>query len=411
MQKAVENLIKELNAESLRRRGKERDKKMEKIEGGLARARALIREAVSNGSQQLAVNDADFIPQGEIYRNPYVFHRSYLLMERLFKMFIYEEGEPPLFHYGPCRDIYSLEGILLGLMEKNVRFRTYNPDEAHVYFLPFSVVKILEHLLHPIIRDKAVLERVIGDYVHVISTKYPYWNRSLGADHLMLSCHDWGPRATWYVHQLYFTSIRALCNANTSEFFNPRKDVSFPEINLQTGEIAGVTGGLPPSNRTVLAFFAGGYHGRIRPALFQHWKDKDDDIKVYEKLPDNISYHEMMKKSKYCLCPSGHEVASPRIVEAIYAECVPVLISQDYILPFSDVLDWNSFSVQVSVNELPNLKNILSGISEDRYRGLHNRVKQVQRHFLINDPPKRYDVFHMVVHSIWLRRLNVRIYG
>ncbi|XP_027062470.2 probable glycosyltransferase At3g07620 [Coffea arabica] len=411
MQKVVDGLIKDLDAESLKRRGKPRDEKMEKIEASLARARALIREAIVNGSQQLPLHDADYIPQGEIYRSPSVFHRSYQLMESLFRIFVYEDGEPPLFHYGPCRDIYSLEGIFLGLIEKNTRFRTYNPDEAHVYFLPFSVVKILEHLFDPISRDKAVLERVIGDYVRIVSTKYPYWNRSLGADHLMLSCHDWGPRATWYVHQLYFTSIRALCNANTSEFFNPRKDVSFPEINLQTGDIAIVTGGLSPSNRTILAFFAGGYHGRIRPALFQHWKNKDSDIQVYEKLPGNLSYHEMMKKSKYCLCPSGHEVASPRIVEAIYAECVPVLISQDYILPFSDVLDWNSFSIQVSVSELPNLKKILMGISEGKHRKLHEAVKQVQRHFMINDPPKKYDVFHMIIHSIWLRRLNVKIYG
>lgn len=180
MQKVVDKLIKDLDAESLRRRGKPRDGKMEKIEASLARARALIRQAIVNGSQQLPLHDADYIPQGEIYRNPLVFHRSYKLMESLFKIFVYEEGEPPLFHYGPCRDIYSLEGILLGLIEKNTRFRTYNPDEAHVYFLPFSVVKILEHLFHPIRRDKAVLERVIGDYVRIISTKYPYWNRSLG---------------------------------------------------------------------------------------------------------------------------------------------------------------------------------------------------------------------------------------
>lgn len=117
--------------------------------------------------------------------------RSYLLMEKKFKIFVYEEGEIPLFHYGPSKDIYSLEGIFLGLMEKNTKFRTQNPDLAQVYFLPFSVVKILEHLFHPIIRDKAVLGRVIGDYVHIISTKYPFWNRSLGADHFMLSCHDW----------------------------------------------------------------------------------------------------------------------------------------------------------------------------------------------------------------------------
>ena len=150
-------------------------------------------------------------------------------------------------------------------------------------------------------------------------------------------------------------------------------------------------------------------HGRIRPVLFQHWKEKDKDVLVYERLPEGLSYDEMLKKSKYCICPSGHEVASPRIAEAIYSECVPVLISQHYVLPFSDVLNWDSFTIQVSVSEIPNLKKILLGISDDQYVRMQERVKQVQRHFVVNDPPKRYDVFHMIIHSIWLRRLNFNI--
>ncbi|KAH0983902.1 hypothetical protein GBA52_011079 [Prunus armeniaca] len=259
---------------------------LEKLEAGLATARALIREATSKFNHT-ALEDADYVPQGDIYRNAYAFHH---------------------------------------------------------------VVMIIEYLFHPIIRDKAVLERTVVDYVRVVSNKYPFWNRSLGADHVMLSCHDWGPRATWYVKQLYFVAIRVLCNANTSEHFNPKKDASFPEINLETGDITGLVGGLPPSERTTLAFFAGRMHGRIRPLLFQHWKEKDKDLLVYETLPEGVSYHDMLKKSKYCICPSGHEVASPRIAEAIYAECVPVLISQHYVLPFSDVLNWESFSVQVSGN-------------------------------------------------------------
>lgn len=221
-----------------------------------------------------------------------------------------------------------------------------------------------------------------------------------------------GPRASWSVHSLYFTSIRLLCNANTSEFFNPRKDASIPEINIHRGETTKLTGGLPASKRTPLAFFAGGkFHGKIRPLLFQHWKEKDEEIQVYEKVPDNVSYHEMMKSSRFCICPSGYEVASPRIVEAIYAECVPVLISQHYVLPFSDVLNWDAFSVQVSVSEIPNLKKILLGISDDKYRRLQENVKRVQQHFLVNHPAKRYDVYHMILHSLWLRRLNLQIYG
>lgn len=112
-------------------------------------------------------------------------------MESQFKIYVYEEGEPPLFHYGPCTNIYAMEGLFLNFMEVDTRFRTYDPDQAHVFFLPFSVVMILKHLFHPVIRDKAVLGRTIGDYVQTISSKYPYWNRSLGADHFMLSCHDW----------------------------------------------------------------------------------------------------------------------------------------------------------------------------------------------------------------------------
>ncbi|KAK6142366.1 hypothetical protein DH2020_022714 [Rehmannia glutinosa] len=411
MQKAVENLVKELNQETMSRIGKEKDKKMVRIEAGLARARAFIKDAINKSRHSPPLNEnLDYVPQGEIYRNAYVFQRSYMLMENMFKIYVYEEGDPPLFHYGPSKDIYSTEGIFLGLIESSTHFRTYDPDEAHLYFLPFSVVMILQNLFDPVIRDKAVLERVVQDYVRIVSTKYSYWNRSLGADHFMLSCHDWGPRATWYVHHLYFTSMRVLCNANTSEYFNPRKDISFPEINLRIGDISGLTTS-GSSNRTILAFFAGRLHGRIRPLLFQHWKDKDNDVKVFDKMPErsSLSYKEMMEQSKYCLCPSGYEVASPRIVEAIYAECVPVLISEDYVLPFSDVLDWDKFSVRVSVRELPELKRILLRIGDDGYKLLHERVKQVQRHFVVNDPPKRYDVFHMMIHSLWLRRLNLRI--
>ncbi|KAI3804884.1 hypothetical protein L1987_26750 [Smallanthus sonchifolius] len=346
MNNEVSKLIKELKDETLLRRNKKRDKKLEQVEFELAGARVSIRDAgrTRNSSSSPGLYDPDYVPNGNIYRNPYLFHRSYLLMDKLFKVYIYEEGEPPLFHRGPTFDIYSMEGVFLNLIEKDTNFRISDPDRAHAYFLPFSVTMIINYLFDPIIRDKAVLERVIGDYVHIVSSRYPYWNQSLGSNHFMLACHDWGPRATWSVHSLYFASIRLLCNANASEFFNPRKDVSIPQINLHRDETTKITGGLPASNRTTLAFFAGSqFHGKIRPLLFQYWKDKDEDIRVYDRVPNNVSYHEMMKTSRFCICPSGYEVASPRIVEAIYAECVPVLISQYHVLPFSDVLNWDAF--------------------------------------------------------------------
>lgn len=76
MQKAVANLVKELNEESVLRGGKERDKKMERIEAGLDRARASIKDAIIKSRQSPPLTqDPDYVPQGQIYVNGYVFQR------------------------------------------------------------------------------------------------------------------------------------------------------------------------------------------------------------------------------------------------------------------------------------------------------------------------------------------------
>ncbi|KAL5716800.1 hypothetical protein ACHQM5_009920 [Ranunculus cassubicifolius] len=390
----------------IRRRVNNRFTKLNKLESGLARARAAIREATQNENQ---TKDDYYIPQGPIYANAYAFQRSYLEMEKQFKVFIYEEGEPPLFHNGPCKSLYSMEGNFIHELEIHPRFRTRDPDKAHVFFLPFSVTMMVKFIYESGSHNTDPMRATVTDYVNIISTKYPYWNRSLGADHFMLSCHDWGPLVSTYVPLLYSNSIRVLCNANTSEGFNPVKDASFPEINLQTGKTKGWIGGPSPSHRPILGFFAGGLHGPVRPILFDHWKNVDEDMQIHQSLPKGMVYQDMMKKSRYCFCPSGYEVASPRIVEAIYTGCIPVLISDHYIPPFSDVLKWKSFAVVVSPKDIPNLKRILNGISQRQYIRMQRRGVQVRRHFEVNKPSRRYDVFHMILHSIWLRRLNVRV--
>ncbi|OMO84008.1 Exostosin-like protein [Corchorus olitorius] len=319
---------------------------LDRLEDGLRGARAAIKEA-ANGSQ---LEDPDYIPDGPIYRNAKVFHRSYLEMEKQFKIYVYKEGDLPLFHDGPCTLLYSMEGHFINKMEINKKFRTQNPEKAH------------------------------------------------------------GPATSFYVPDLAKNSIRALCNANTSERFNPMKDVSIPEISLKTFNLeVGLIGGLSPSQRRILAFFAGGNHGPVRPILFQHWEKKDHDIRVHSYLRKGVSYYDLMRQSKYCLCPSGYEVASPRVVESLYNGCVPVLISKSYVPPFSDVLNWKMFSVMVSLEDIPNLKKILMSIPDRQYIRMQKRGVQVRRHFELHATPKRFDVFHMILHSIWLRRLNVRI--
>ncbi|KAF9613834.1 hypothetical protein IFM89_012366 [Coptis chinensis] len=383
---------------------------LERIEEGLARARTAIREAVRTRNYTSPKHE-DFIPRGSVYRNPYAFHQSHIEMEKRFRVWAYKEGEPPLVHDGPLNNIYSTEGQFIDEMDSGKNpMMAKNADEAHVYFLPFSVANVIRYVLKPertFKRDR--LQLFVEDYIGVIANKYPYWNRSNGADHFMVSCHDWAPDIIDAHPEMFQHFIRVLCNANVSEGFQAQRDVSLPEIYLPFGLLGAPKLGLSTSKRSIFAFFAGGNHGYIRKILLKQWKDKDNEVQVHEYLPKGQNYHQLMGQSKYCLCPSGWEVASPRVVEAIQSGCVPVLISEDYVPPFSDVLDWSQFSVQIPVKRIPDIKTILQEIPVDTFLKMQKRLRRVQIHFEVNRPAKRFDVMHMLLHSIWLRRLNLRL--
>uniref|UniRef100_A0A0E0DA03 Exostosin GT47 domain-containing protein n=1 Tax=Oryza meridionalis TaxID=40149 RepID=A0A0E0DA03_9ORYZ len=178
--------------------------------------------------------EADYDLLSRVYRNPAAFYRSYVEMERRFKVYVYEEGEPPILHEGPCKNIYTIEGRFIEQLElmsppdDGGGVRTWDPTRAHAFFLLLSVSQMVKFVYRPPSQDRAPLRAIVADYVRVVAARHPFWNRSAGADHFMLSCHDWGPYASRGQPELYTNAIRALCNANTSEGFRPGKDVRRP---------------------------------------------------------------------------------------------------------------------------------------------------------------------------------------
>lgn len=201
-----------------------------------------------------------------------------------------------------------------------------------------------------------------------------------------------------------------LCNSNIAGGFRIGKDVSLPVTYIRSSENPSRDiGGNPPSNRSILAFFAGGMHGYVRPILLQYWHNKESDMKILGPMPRDIEgkakYREFMKSSKYCICAKGYEVHTPRVMESIYYECVPVIISDNYVPPFFQVFNWESFTLFILENDIPKLRDILLSISEHRYNMMQSRIKMVRRYFLWHKTPERYDLFHMILHSVWYNRV------
>lgn len=118
---------------------------------------------------------------------------SYELMEKTLKVYIYKEGEKPIFHQPEpvLRGIYASEGWFMRNMQESKHFVTKNSKKAHLFYIPFSS-RILElNLYVPGPHSKRKLVQYLKNYIDMIAGRYNFWNRTGGSDHFVVACHDW----------------------------------------------------------------------------------------------------------------------------------------------------------------------------------------------------------------------------
>ncbi|EYU18173.1 hypothetical protein MIMGU_mgv1a009927mg [Erythranthe guttata] len=278
-------------------------------------------------------------------------------------------------------------------------FVTADPSAADLFFLSFSIAR-LRH-------DPRVgidgIQDFVRDYIFNVSRKYPYWNRSGGADHFYVACHSIGRSAMEKVARVKLNAIQIVCSSSYYiSSYVAHKDASLPQIWPREGD--------PPNlarERSKLAFFAGSINSPVREKLLQVWKN-DSEISVHFGHL-STSYSEELLTSKFCLHVKGFEVNTARIGDALYNGCVPVIIANHYDLPFQDIINWNSFSIVIATLDIPLLKKILQGTSFDEFSILRDNVLKARVHFQWHLSPVDYDAFYMVMYELWLRRSSTRV--
>uniref|UniRef100_A0ACD5YI93 Uncharacterized protein n=1 Tax=Avena sativa TaxID=4498 RepID=A0ACD5YI93_AVESA len=307
-----------------------------------------------------------------VYHSPEVFAAGYAEMERSFKVYIYPDGDPKTFYQTPRKltGKYASEGYFFQNIRES-RFRTHDPDRADLFFVPISPHKM---------RGKGTsyenMTMIVKDYVEGLMNKYPYWNRTLGADHFFVTCHDVGVRAFEGLPFMVKNSIRAVCSPSYNVDFIPHKDVALPQV-LQPFALP--EGGNDIENRTNLGFWAGHRNSKIRVILARVWEN-DTELAIsnnrINRAIGELVYQKQFYRTKFCICPGGSQVNSARISDSIHYGCVPVILSNYYDLPFNDVLDWRKFAVVLKERDVYELKSILKSKLQEEFVALHKSLVQ-----------------------------------
>jgi len=59
-------------------------------------------------------------------------------MERILKVYIYQDGRRPIFHTPPLSGIYASEGWFMKLLKESRRHVVADATKAHLFYLPYS---------------------------------------------------------------------------------------------------------------------------------------------------------------------------------------------------------------------------------------------------------------------------------
>lgn len=174
------------------------------------------------------------------YHNWELFDADYHEMLNKFKIFVYpdvwmnNESSPFARIFRPHPDpldpkignYYSEHAFKLALLQSS--FVTKRPEEAQFLFMPFSINAMRNH---PLLRSESSISDFVANYVSRISTDFPFWNASGGADHFFVCCHSVGREAASKHFDVRNNAIQITCSSSYFQrLYTAHKDIALPQI-------------------------------------------------------------------------------------------------------------------------------------------------------------------------------------
>ncbi|XP_049285330.1 exostosin-2 [Anopheles funestus] len=110
------------------------------------------------------------------------------------------------------------------------------------------------------------------------------------------------------------------------------------------------------------------------------------DIRCNFPHGNEHDYPAVLATGTFCLVARGVRLGQPILLEAMAAGCIPVVMADNYVLPFADLLDWELLAVRLHETNLHTIVPVLRAISAERIAEMQSQIRAVyQRYFATLD--------------------------
>lgn len=115
----------------------------------------------------------------------------------------------------------------------------------------------------------------------------------------------------------------------------------------------------------------------------KRWRQSSDPKCLEEEFNyDKHDFVDLMKESTFCLVPRGRRLGSFRFLEALSYGCIPVILSDGWVKPFDEIIDWSCAAVQFAESLLSQVPDMLRDIPNQAIVSMRqNCLNLYERHF------------------------------
>eukprot|EP00746_Dinoflagellata_sp_MGD_P132159 gnl/MRDRNA2_/MRDRNA2_65885_c0_seq1.p1 gnl/MRDRNA2_/MRDRNA2_65885_c0~~gnl/MRDRNA2_/MRDRNA2_65885_c0_seq1.p1 ORF type:complete len:407 (-),score=47.72 gnl/MRDRNA2_/MRDRNA2_65885_c0_seq1:71-1255(-) len=307
------------------------------------------------------------------------------------------DSNPGSFNFYLYPPRFKEEGILsiwydrfYKLLEQHP-WRTTDPEEASVFFLGIDVAC---GFLWPVyaggennyvVGDRSICWKSRDERLqeYVSSGLATHWNAT-GKRHIVFDLLGWQlPKPI--THSSNMVSLAAPSLPYT--IYRKGVDLSWPtlpvtiedQVNMQSEQCT-------PRKR--LAVFKGTKTHPLRTSL-EELHNGDDIVVELQNFkretaaaspssdPTKAHFAQLMRESDFALIPRGDNLFSVRLTESLSFGAIPVILANNWVLPFESLIDWSEMSVVVNEADYLKVPSILQDIGSAKRCEMRRRGKEM----------------------------------